>query len=57
MTTQTVPGARSPSRFVAGETLAEALAVARDLTVEGLPSMLNHLGENVDASEAGARRP
>jgi proline dehydrogenase len=36
---------------VAGETLAEALAVARDLDADGLRSMLNHLGENVTSPE------
>jgi proline dehydrogenase len=35
------------TRFVAGETLADALAVARDLADERLRAMLNHLGENV----------
>jgi proline dehydrogenase len=35
------------TRFVAGETLADALAVARDLADDGLTAMLNHLGENV----------
>jgi proline dehydrogenase len=35
-------------RFVAGETLAEALAVARELADDGCASMLNHLGENVE---------
>ena len=34
-------------RFVAGETLAEALAAARELADGGVASMLNHLGENV----------
>ena len=34
-------------RFVPGETLAEALAAARDLAEGGVAVMLNHLGENV----------
>jgi proline dehydrogenase len=36
------------SRFVAGETLAEALATARDLRGRGLRTMLDHLGENAE---------
>ena len=34
-------------RFVAGETLAEGLAAARDAAAVGVSVMLNHLGENV----------
>ncbi len=34
-------------RFVAGETLADALAAARELAPDGISVMLNHLGENV----------
>jgi proline dehydrogenase len=34
-------------RFVAGETLAEALAAAREAADNGVAVMLNHLGENV----------
>jgi proline dehydrogenase len=36
---------------VAGETLADALRVARDLRGNGMTSMLDHLGENVDSPE------
>ena len=39
------------SRFVAGETLAEALATARDLHGRGLRTMLDHLGENVEGPQ------
>jgi proline dehydrogenase len=44
----TRPGRMVASRFVAGETLAEALAVARDLHGRGLRTMLDHLGEHVE---------
>ena len=46
--TQSSIGRAVATRFVAGETLAEALGVARDLADDGLTSMLNHLGENVE---------
>src|SRR5262249_58759425 len=42
-------------RFVAGQTLAEALAVTGDLCAQGRAVSLNHLGENV-SSEATARQ-
>jgi proline dehydrogenase len=45
--TRSAIGRAVATRFVAGETLAEALGVARDLADDGLTSMLNHLGENV----------
>ena len=41
-------------RFVAGETLDEALAVSRELCGQGRSVSLNHLGENV-STEAAAR--
>src|SRR6266852_4037744 len=41
-------------RFVAGETLAEALAASRELCQQGRNVSLNHLGENV-TTEAAAR--
>jgi proline dehydrogenase len=47
LATGSAPGRAVASRFVAGETLAEALAVVRDLAETGLTAMLNHLGENV----------
>jgi proline dehydrogenase len=40
-------------RFVAGETLGEAVAVVQRLNARGLMATINHLGENVD-SEATA---
>ncbi len=45
------------SRFVAGETLAEALAVSRRVNGEGIAITLDHLGENVTSlDEAAASR-
>src|SRR6202040_4216362 len=41
-------------RFVAGETLAEALTASRELCQQGRNVSLNHLGENV-TTEAAAR--
>jgi proline dehydrogenase len=42
-------------RFVAGETLSEAVAVARDLKAEGMGAILDLLGENVtDEAQADA---
>lgn len=38
-------------RFVAGETLADALAVATDLQQRGMTSTLDQLGENVSTAE------
>jgi proline dehydrogenase len=44
-------------RFVAGETLPEALAVVRELTGEGIAVTLDHLGEGVtDPADARASR-
>jgi proline dehydrogenase len=45
---ETVPVGRGMvKRFVAGETLGEALAVCRALEAEGMTATLDHLGENV----------
>lgn len=42
-------------RFIAGETLGEALGVAAALNAKGLPVIMNLLGENIrDASDAEA---
>ncbi len=43
----TPPGRRVAQRFVAGETLASAVAVARSLNDEGLKVSMDHLGEHV----------
>src|SRR5262249_27903668 len=46
---------RSSRRFVAGETLEEALQATRALNQQGCTVSLDHLGENVtDASEAAS---
>jgi proline dehydrogenase len=48
---------RLSSRFVAGETLGEALSVARTVNAAGLLVTLDHLGENVTSlAEAAASR-
>ena len=44
---------RASHRFVAGETAAEAIAVARSLSGRGIMAILDHLGENV-STEAEA---
>lgn len=49
---------RSVSRFMPGETIADALAAARSLEEQGLSTVLTHLGENVSTeaeSESVAR--
>jgi proline dehydrogenase len=51
LATRSAIGRAVATRFVAGETLAEALAVARELRDAGLTSMLNHLGENVHSTQ------
>jgi len=43
----TTAGRRVAQRFVAGETLASAVAVARSLNDEGLKVSMDHLGEHV----------
>jgi proline dehydrogenase len=55
---ETFPFARRLSRrFVAGETLADALAVGRRINAEGISLTLDHLGENVTSlAEAEASR-
>ena len=45
---------RLSSRFVAGETLAEALAIARTMNSAGMSVTLDHLGENVTSLEEAA---
>src|SRR5689334_6979850 len=48
---------RFSSRFVAGETLDQVLAVSRKLNAEGLTVTLDHLGESVTSlDEAAAAR-
>jgi proline dehydrogenase len=48
---------RAASRFVAGDTLADAVAVAHRINGEGIAFTLDHLGENVTSlAEAEASR-
>jgi proline dehydrogenase len=55
---ETSPAARRlATRFVAGETLEEALAVSRGLNAEGISVTLDHLGESVSSlAEAAEAR-
>jgi proline dehydrogenase len=46
---------RLATRFVAGETLEDALAVGRRLHAEGITITLDHLGESVTSLEEAAR--
>jgi proline dehydrogenase len=48
------PARRSAHRFVAGDTLEQAIEVVRRLNANGLEVTLDHLGESV-TDEAGAR--
>ena len=49
------PARRTARRFIAGETLDEAIAVVRDLNARGILAALDHLGENVANREDGER--
>jgi proline dehydrogenase len=46
---------RLAARFVAGETLEQALAVSRGLNAEGITVTLDHLGESVTSLEEAAQ--
>jgi len=49
------PGAQRAARqFIAGETLAQAVAVVRGLEARGMLATLDHLGENVTSLEQAA---
>lgn len=54
LATRTPVARKVAGRFVAGETLAEALAVVRALNQEGMTATLDHLGENVSTREEAA---
>jgi proline dehydrogenase len=54
MATHFGPARSMARRFVAGETLEEAIAAVRSLNQEGLLATLDHLGENI-TSETEAR--
>jgi proline dehydrogenase len=57
LATQTPPGRAVALRFVAGETLEEAMTVARELDRRRVTAMLDHLGENVETlAQADAAR-
>jgi proline dehydrogenase len=49
------PARRMARRFVSGETLDEAVAVARRLQAQGILTTLDHLGENVATPEDAER--
>jgi hypothetical protein len=56
---ETSPAAHSlTTRFIAGQTLADGIAVSRQLAARGISTALDHLGENVatEAEAAAARR-
>jgi proline dehydrogenase len=54
LATQTRPGRAVASRFVAGETLDQAMEAASALDRGRIAAMLDHLGENVRAPEHAA---
>ncbi len=57
MITETRPGRALSTRFVAGETLDQAITAARDLNAKGATVSLDHLGEHVtDRAQAEAAR-
>ncbi len=49
------PARRMARRFIAGETLDEAVDVARQLQAQGIMTALDHLGENVATPEDAER--
>src|SRR5512136_1017245 len=46
---------RATRRFVAGETIEEAINVIRELNAQGIVTTLDHLGENVETSDDAQR--
>jgi len=46
---------RAARRFVAGETIDDALAAIRELNAQGITATLDHLGENVETREDAVR--
>ncbi len=46
---------RAARRFVAGDTIEEAIQAIRDLNALGITATLDHLGENVETEEDAAR--
>ena len=53
--TGTPPGRALATRFVAGETLPEAIEVAGELDRHRIAAMLDHLGENVETQAQAAQ--
>jgi proline dehydrogenase len=49
--TETGMGRRLVDRFVAGDTLEAGIAAARSLHVQGVATMLDHLGENAETAD------
>ena len=49
------PARGTARRFIAGETLDEAIAVVRGLNAQGILTTLDHLGENVASREDAQR--
>jgi proline dehydrogenase len=49
------PARRTARRFIAGETLDEAISVVRELNARGILTTLDHLGENVANREDALR--
>lgn len=55
--TETRPGRALSTRFVAGESIADAVAIARELNARGAQVSLDHLGEHVaDRTQAERAR-
>jgi proline dehydrogenase len=46
---------RATQRFVAGETIEEAISVIRELNAQGIVATLDHLGENVETIDDAQR--
>ena len=46
---------RATRRFVAGETIEEAISVIRELNAQGIVATLDHLGENVETIDDAQR--
>ena len=46
---------RAASRFVAGETLQDAIRVVQGLNQKGITATLDHLGEHTDSPEAAQK--
>ncbi|MFN8597323.1 MAG: proline dehydrogenase family protein [Anaerolineae bacterium] len=47
---------KAARRFIAGETIDDAIAMIRDLNAQGITATLDHLGENVETRDDAIRR-